>query len=264
MKSGIKHASVLSNKTSIAVVAAAGLGLAGQAHAAIVSLPSNLQVLTSGNSAKVATLTFDDWGYLGSPSGVTAIKAQNVGVNSLIQPGDDGVTFSTLWSATKSYEDSDVTFHVSSTSPIVGVDLHFDGKATKGTLAQVVETVMDSQQHTVAQMTVYADGTHSVLDQVINFAPGVSYSDLYITKDISVSSLKSTTPLSDCEGKFVYDNSKWGGYCDTGHGGLATISTVSNTFITLANTGGPGVPEPASLAVLGLGASGLLLRRRKA
>jgi hypothetical protein len=245
-----------------AVLSVAAMAVASQAHAAVVSLPSNLQVLTSGNSANVATLSFDNWGYLSSPTGVNAIKPQNVGVNALIQPNDDGVTFSTNWSATTSYEDSDITFHVHSSTPITAVDLHFDGHVTgKDMLAQVVETVSDSNQHTVAQLAVYSDGIHSVLDQVMTLA--TPETDLYITKDISVSSLKSDSDQGNCEGRFCYSDNSWGNFCDGGHGGLATISNVSNTFVTTPNTGG-GIPEPASLSVLAVGAAGLLIRRRKA
>jgi hypothetical protein len=239
MKSGMKVTSAVAMTAGLALALCTKAGAAtvydllpGGDTPALSSLipPSNPNTATIGSPV---VLTFSKFGYSNSPLG--SVPATDITVSSPAGPPDSTIQFSSAdWFIPKGISgniSSVITFTVTAApgTLITAVDLQFDGTGH----SDVLETAQDSlgddlDPHGPLQVPTGGGG---VFAQMNLLRPATS---LTITKNIDTRSFEQ-------EG--------------------ATMSEVQNSYLTTPNSGG-GVPEPASLSVLGLGATGLLLRRR--
>lgn len=182
----------------------------------------------------VGGLSFDNFACSVTKQGVAGpTSCGKIDVSTISNPAQ-GIQFSSGFLAGSlgflSFDDATINYHVTSAAGIDKIGLDFNGTFYGWAISSVTETVKDSNNNIVGFATVQCGPGAIGCTRSDSIALNGVYNDLYVVKDINVSS-------------FV---------------GLAQISYVDQTF-SLA-------PEPGSLAMLGaglLGVAGLLRRRSK-
>lgn len=224
----------------VAILAAVPASFTSAAPIIGVNTVQDLVALGS-TGVTIGDYTFYDFSY--AHSGAGSPTASQVDVET--SPGPDmGLRFSSsFWSASNGANiDSLIRYkvHIEDGIPqdaIDGVGLSFDGTASPAgttTFATVTETVQKLDLTVLHNFSVFNDGAGPGADDNSEsraIAPPLR--DLVMSKDIQVVA----------------------GLAGEG-GGTATIGVVDNTFHSV-------VPEPASLALCGLAAGALLVRRRR-
>ena len=243
---------------SLFIVAAIICGGVSAANAAAVPLPANATLqdlinLNASGGVQIGNFTFSDFSFTpttGNPTNPAPTAAQ---ISVSTAPGPNvGLTFNSFWeSIPTGNQDGIIRYavQVSIGNVIDQVNLGFNGAApvpSAGTNASVTESVS----------TLLTTGNN------VPVGPGTVIGQLTVSNSTSTGSTttnNSTLTLSSPQqGIYVSKDVQ----VVSGANGIATISWVDNTYHSTA--GGPIIPEPASLGVLGVMGTGLLARRRRA
>jgi len=232
-------------------------GWASTTHAAPVPLPANATLstligLNATGGVQIGNFVFSDFSFAPS-SGNAGNPAPTAGqVTVSAAPGPNvGLTFNSFWqSSPGASQDGVIRYAVQVTvgNVIDQVNLAFNGAAplpSAGTQASVTESV--------STLITGAGG--------VAVGPGNIIGQLTTTNSIATGNTTTNnatlTLSSPQQGIFVSKDVQ----VVSGPNGIATISFVDNTYHS--TQGGPIIPEPASIGMLGAMGVGLLARRRR-
>jgi hypothetical protein len=216
-------------KTLALIAPAILLALAPTSQAALLS------TLIGGGTLVEGGTTFSNFQLQGGSSP----GANLINVTTATTPGGAAVITFSLTSGTWTIpaDSSRILFTATFTTPVDAVGLDFVAAGALGGIASVGETATYTFNNAPVDvpLQVITDGAGPVPDTLSVVQPlGHAITSLSILKSIDIASA----------------------------GGIASITSVSNTYFPAPNGGG-NVPEPASLALVALGAP-MLLRRRRA
>jgi len=205
-------------------------GLNARAGAVQIFLPSALPPLEiNGNYAIVGDLKFDNFTYSPSPAG-SPPAASAVTVNSFLSiPGEPGISFNGVFTAAANTSvDYAITYDVTTTDgkPITDAYLSLGGFVNNGGTGSVSigETILNLGGTVISKIPFEVFTPGQPADTTVLLPPATT---IVVQKDIVVN----------------------------GGSNGATFSFVNQGFST-------AVPEPASMALLGIGLSGLFTLRR--
>jgi hypothetical protein len=243
--------------SSLCIVAAIICWGASGASAAAVPLPANATLqdlinLNASGGVQVGNFTFSDFSFTpttGSPTN-PAPAASQISVSTA--PGPNvGLTFNSFWeSIPGGNQDGIIRYavQVAQGTVIDQVNLGFNGAApvpSVGTNASVTETVS----------TLLTTGNNTPV------GPGNAIGQLTVSNSVATGSTTTNnstlTLAAPQQGIFVSKDVQ----VVSGPNGISTISWVDNTYHS--TQGGPIIPEPASIGLLGVMGVGLLARRRR-
>lgn len=220
---------MLSNFIRTTCAAAVGVGLVS----ALLAAPAQAVPITSNPTLSTNGMTFNNFDVHLTRSGLLAFpdRSKEIDVSLIGTSGATGIQISSGFTVLGTgFDDAAITYTATSATGIKNVGLSFDGSFFGLAIASVTESVYSDVNRTqIAGTAMVSCGAFVGCHHTDTIALDGIYSTVYITKDISVAAAA----------------------------GLAETSIINQTFTQ--------VPEPASMAILGAGLTGLgLIRRRRA
>ncbi len=209
--------------------------------ALIAPLALHADSLNTVGSLTLNGLTFSNFSSAIESSGsadASPTLASQISVNTITSPAQ-GIEFSSAFLAENgSFADVTLHYNVASTSGISAIGLDFNGYFEGLGITSVTERVFNGSNLVGSTKVTCASSGCTDADEYKTIALDGTYNNLSVTKDIQV---------------------------NAGSAGYAGLSYVDQTFTTVPVTEGAATPEPASMALFGVGllAAGAVRRARK-